>query len=265
MRVCRWMWAFVCAIEAAGCATTAPLSWEEFAARASRDPETGAFVTNGDELAEDEAALRAAYERYIADEAGGDIAQAEQPLVVNRVDGKDDRWPAAQAQSLTYCVSRSSFGPRYRAVVSAVAYAAADWEDAARVRFVHREEVDDACGRSADVVFDVRQVSGRAYLARSFFPSSRANRELLVDIGAFKNIAPWTLTGVLRHELGHILGFRHEHTRPEAAACFEDASWRAITRYDAASVMHYPQCNGTNEGDLVLTPLDKKGAAALYP
>jgi hypothetical protein len=81
----------------------------------------------------------------------------------------------------------------------------------------------------------------------------------------FGNISPWTLTGVLRHELGHTIGFRHEHTRPEAGTCFEDNDWRALTQYDSASVMHYPQCNGTQDGDLVLTSADKSGARALYP
>jgi serralysin len=38
-----------------------------------------------------------------------------------------------------------------------------------------------------------------------------------------------------------------------------------LTTYDSASVMHYPQCNGTQTGDLVLTNLDRSGAAALYP
>ena len=70
---------------------------------------------------------------------------------------------------------------------------------------------------------------------------------------------------MLRHELGHTLGFRHEHTRPEAGTCFEDTSWRALTAYDSASVMHYPQCNGTQKGDLVLTSLDNQGASSLYP
>ena len=82
---------------------------------------------------------------------------------------------------------------------------------------------------------------------------------------SFGNISPWTLTGVLRHELGHTLGFRHEHTRPESGTCFEDNNWRALTAYDSSSVMHYPQCNGTQNGDLVLTNLDKTGAHALYP
>jgi hypothetical protein len=263
----EWMMFLVVGLGA--CATTeGPLSWQEFEAMAWHEPESGVFITNGDELAEDQAALQAAYERYRAELDGNDAAvgRAEEPLVVNRVGGKDDKWPASQARNLTYCVSRTAFGARYNAVVSAVEGAAKAWQEVAGVRYVHRAELDDACGRTADVVFDVRQVSRQSYLARSFFPSSsRSSRELLIDTSAFKNIAPWTLTGILRHELGHTLGFRHEHTRPEAGACFEDNNWRALTRYDSASVMHYPQCNGTDEGDLALTSLDKKGAAALYP
>ena len=76
------------------------------------------------------------------------------------------------------------------------------------------------------------------------------------------NIRPWTL-GLLRHELGHTLGFRHEHTRPEAGTCFEDNNWRALTPYDSASVMHYPQCNGTSS-DLSMTATDRQGAVTLY-
>jgi serralysin len=44
-----------------------------------------------------------------------------------------------------------------------------------------------------------------------------------------------------------------------------NSSWRALTAYDSSSVMHCPQCNGTNSGDLVLTALDRTGAGSLYP
>ena len=79
--------------------------------------------------------------------------------------------------------------------------------------------------------------------------------------------AVFTLTGVLRHELGHILGFRHEHTRDQAQAphCFEDSNFRPATEYDAASVMHYPHCNGEGNWSFELTQLDKRGAAFFYP
>jgi hypothetical protein len=85
---------------------------------------------------------------------------------------------------------------------------------------------------------------------------------VLVDNGAFTSQTP--VEGILRHELGHTLGFRHEHTRPEAGACFEDNKWRALTSYDGYSVMHYPHCNGKGNTSLVLSNKDKEGAALLY-
>jgi hypothetical protein len=67
----------------------------------------------------------------------------------------------------------------------------------------------------------------------------------------------------ITHELGHTLGFRHEHTRPEAGTCFEDNNWRPLTPYDSASIMHYPQCNGTSS-NLSMTASDRQGIVALY-
>jgi hypothetical protein len=87
----------------------------------------------------------------------------------------------------------------------------------------------------------------------------------MISYTALRDIPPFTLSGVLRHELGHVLGFRHEHTRPEAGTCFEDDSWIPLTPYESDSVMHYPQCNGTNFGDLVITAGDAAGARAAYP
>jgi serine protease len=137
----------------------------------------------------------------------------------------------------------------------------------ADVEFVHLAGHDaKGCDvRNASVVFDVRETRSTEYLARAFFPSfPRRDREIRISTTAFGTLGAWTLTGILRHELGHVLGFRHEHTRPEAGTCFEDTSWRALTDYDSASVMHYPQCNGTQAGDLVITERDAAGAAALY-
>lgn len=245
------------------------LSWNEFQGLIYQEPDTGIYIVNGDEIIETEEALKSFYDQVVAsdleDQTG--VGVVDSPLIVNRVGGSDDRWSDAEAQNITYCVSQSSFGSRYNAVVTAMEHAAGAWENAGRVNFVHDASQDGNCARNnKNVVFDVRQVCTGRYLARAFFPSSsRSSREVLIDCTSFGNISPYSLDGVLRHELGHTIGFRHEHTRPESGVCFEDTSWRALTPYDSASVMHYPQCNGTNNGDLTLTSRDRSGAGALYP
>jgi hypothetical protein len=270
----RFSTSFVLALGlCAGCGSDPDvLTYDEFRAQSYQEPDTGVFVLNGDELVDSDEGMRAAYDSYLgsvadaADRAAG-LSTIEQPLIVNRVGGSDDRWPQSTASNLTFCVDQQSFGSRYSAVVSAMDSASGAWEGTANVNFVHVSAQDGNCNsRNKNVVFDVRQVNTSQYLARSFFPSSsRRSREVLISTTSFGNISPWTLTGVLRHELGHTIGFRHEHTRPESGTCFEDNNWRALTAYDSSSVMHYPQCNGTQNGDLVLTNLDKTGAHSLYP
>ncbi len=230
-------------------------TWEQFLASVYRDPE-GVFVVDGDTPIDDVKHLREFYERHVGPSR----------LIVHRVNGADSKWNDTQKLNISYCVS-TTFGTRYQTVVQAMADATGAWEAAANVDFVHVSAQDSSCTASnTNVVFDVRPVNaGGAYLARAFFPhQSRSSRNVLIDGSAFNMSPPGSLTGILRHELGHALGFRHEHTRPEAGSCFEDTSWRALTPYDSASVMHYPQCNGTNTWALELTAMDKQGAAALY-
>ncbi|PTL79832.1 M57 family metalloprotease [Vitiosangium sp. GDMCC 1.1324] len=239
-------------------------TFEEFQAQAIKS-EDNVFVVNGDEAVEGIEGLKAYYDNFVAN---GDVGTTQDGLAVYYIGG-DIKWSATQARNLTYCVSSSSFGSsRYSSVVSAMNSATAAWEATANVNFVHSSTYDSNCTASQSaVLFDVRQTSDTSYLARAFFPnSSRSARNILISTSAFGSISPWTLTGVLRHELGHTLGFRHEHTRSTASGCYEDAQWRALTStYDRSSVMHYPQCNGTQTGDLVLTSLDKSGAKSLYP
>jgi len=243
--------------------TQAPtMSWEEFQANAVQDEE-GKFVIDGDLAFDSREELEAFYKENIASERGS----AEGGLAVYYLNGADVKWSSTQRTNLSYCVSSSSFGSRYSTTVSAMNSATAAWEATAGVNFIHRSTYDSNCTASqTGVLFDVRQTTNTSYLARAFFPnSSRSGRNILISTSAFGNISPWTLTGILRHELGHVLGFRHEHIRSTASGCSEDSNWRALTPYDRSSVMHYPQCNGTQNGDLVLTSYDKSGARALYP
>jgi hypothetical protein len=247
-----------CGPESAPKETEKQLTLEEFKATVVQDPE-GKFIVGGDQafdsMDEVEAFFNSANE-----------GKSEGGLAVYYL-GYDVKYDSTRAVNLTYCVSSASFGSRYSTVVSAMASAAGAWEATAGINFIHSSSYDSNCTASqTGVLFDVRQVTGQSYLARAFFPnSSRSSRNILIDSSAFGSISPWTLTGVLRHELGHVLGFRHEHTRSTASGCYEDANWRALTTYDRYSVMHYPQCNGLQTGDLVLTSYDKSGARALYP
>ncbi|MGE3456334.1 MAG: M57 family metalloprotease, partial [Kofleriaceae bacterium] len=234
--------------------TTGGEAFETFMAQTYREPwEGGHFIVDGDTAIADEKQL---FEFW--------SALQQNTLIVDRVGGDDNKWDDDQKLNLTYCVS-NNFGSRKSAVIAAIEDATTNgWETMANVNFVYVPAQDANCTNSNNnVLFNIRQVSNQPYLARAFFPDgSRASREVLVDSSSFGNVG-WPLSHILGHELGHSLGFRHEHTRPEAGTCFEDNSWRPLTPYDSASIMHYPQCNGSSD-DLDWTTRDAEGAASLY-
>ena len=188
-----------------------------------------------------------------ADQNGG-----SNQLVVNTVGGSDDVWSSSEVGNLTYCVS-DDFGSLKSTVVNAMAGGASLWEgSSSAIDFVYDSSQDANCTTSNDaVLFSVEPIETDEYIARSFFPSSGDfERNILVDDSL--TTSGWAPSNILGHELGHTLGFRHEHTRPEAGTCFEDNNWRPLTPYDSASIMHYPQCNGSSP-DLSFSSLDASG------
>ncbi|MBZ4413494.1 hypothetical protein VZQ01_43375 [Myxococcus faecalis] len=217
---------------------------------AYREPDSEVYVVEGDLAFDGASALRA----YLEPSEGPG-------LVVGCPEGVIVKWTPSEARDLRYCVS-TAFGARHAVVVNALNQAAAAWEAAANVDFIHASSFDGACTASqAGVIFDVRPVNGAAYYARAFFPNAaRSARNVLIDTTAFGSIAPYTLAGLLRHELGHVLGFLHE----PSATCPGQANTCPLTDPDPASVMHYPGC-GRIAGDLVLSRLDAQAAGFLYP
>ena len=234
-------------------------SFSEFQSQTYRDTDMQ-YIVNGDEPVANTGDLKTFYEGLVASSTSG----PENGLVVNTVGGVDDKWSASQALNLTYCVS-TKFAGDYTNVVNAMAAGAGQWEAASsKVNFTHLSANDASCTtRNNAVLFSVEPTKTTSYIARAFFPStSKRSRNVLIDDSIWTS-GSWTPTNILGHELGHTLGFRHEHTRPESGTCFEDNNWRPLTPYDSASIMHYPQCNGSSD-DLSMTATDRQGVAALY-
>lgn len=237
------------------------VSYEEFKAATYQEPDTGLYIVDGDVPIVDEAALRQFYEENVRPGA----------LLILTRSGVDAAWSGTQALNLTYCVSTAAFGSNYDKVVEAMNRAAVAWENVAHVSFIHDSGQDSNCTASNNtVLFDVRLAPTSAtYGARAFFPGdARSSREILIHANSLaSNIPMPSLAGMLTHELGHVLGFRHEHIRVAQTdtRCIESNDWRDLTPYDSGSVMHYNICNGsTNPGAQRITGWDAHGAAAKY-
>jgi hypothetical protein len=198
----------------------------------------------------------------------------------------DNKWPIPAQLSLTYCVS-TGFGARYARMQAEMERATWAWSRAAGVRFTYLSSQDGNCVDSNSAVeIPVKPDSGGG--ACAFFPlqdgeppCTSHGRALIIDVA---DIDSWpsipingdfypnvTTEGTLRHELGHVLGLRHEHLRqPDNdvySVCGEASLpgfYRALTDYDVNSAMHYPWCDGVIESDQSVTILDGQGASRLY-
>lgn len=200
-------------------------------------------------------------------------SQSEKPvdssaeLIVNVHEGQRDYYANLAQRTLSYSVDRQSFPSeaQYSLTVDNMRLATSDWEVVCpdcKVKFVYQKASDlNPSTEKVNFVVRFRDVGG-AYIAASFFPhDGPARRYLNIDPSYFQT--SFNKTGVLRHELGHILGYRHEHTRGVVGCFFEDNNWQPLTEYDPKSVMHY-FCGGGGNLNLDLTDVDKNGHRRLY-
>ena len=273
----RWWWTglLVCATCFAGCSLEAEdrgetadvPTWESYLAASTREFEGETiYVVEGD-IAVTLDELRDSYDRLVEQLTAGDdgIGSSAHESTVNRVNGADDLWQPAAARDLTFCIS-NAFGTRKARTVDEMTEATRDWERIGNFKFRYVPAEDGACTNSNPrVTFSVRPWTSSG--ACAFFPSGGGcvARTLVMNYSSFASGAVTSL-GVFRHELGHILGLRHEHIRFPGTTCTESGSSREVTPYDSNSVMHYPWCPGaTNTGDLFITPDDALGIRSLYP
>lgn len=282
-------------------------SFEEFMKGLPRT-EDGVYLVEQDVPIRDEAALRKYHEGSYYDDVtllgtstsshtGRFTAQGE-PRFTSRRDGLAyrSRWPEQVQHSIGYCINpiptdcngADKATPAYIEVKDALAKAAREWERWANVRFVHLEEKDVSCGVDTQgVEFDVQVFcSYETVSAVSFHPGApRAERVLRVNWREKgRSLTAPSLNHLMLHELGHALGFVHEHERgiqgyaPWFEECVRspksgfDVPVTDLTGYDAYSVMHYrdlknQQCPNAREEfrEYRLSRLDQEGARSLYP
>jgi len=163
-----------------------------------------------------------------------------------------ERWSPEIAKNLAYFVDEQSF--QSSSVVASdirnyLQNAARDWSAVCGVWF---SEVK----RQRDALFVVRynSTSKPGLMATSFFPHSPIPERILFIYADFYRMG-FTPTGILCHELGHILGFQHEDIR------FSALNDPYITQYDSLSVMLSAPF-GTKERKI--SNLDADGAAWYY-
>lgn len=212
-------------------------------------------------------------------------------LVSETEGGKIVRWKPGS--ELTYCVMKHSFGgdpvgiQRYQAVVRELRNATSAWSSIANTsvpKFVHKSELDSSSPLQAPpgVTFAVWSIDlPGEIIASAFFPNApQSDWNILIDPEAyFGEGLQFDRVGVLRHELGHVLGFRHEHPRSEAPLVCQtievfDKQVIPLGEYDPVSIMHY-FCRGFNNPDqetlniqrrkLNITALDIQGTRLVYP
>ena len=206
---------------------------------------------------------------------------AGEPLVAAAIDGRKIRWEVPT--HLTWAMDETSFNGEPEALTAAIKLceaATADWNAAFEQEKIHDLISFSPADEGTEPVFRFvfKEFFGRPdHLALAFFPNDPASsrvvyltpRALLEDTGYDK-------IGIIRHELGHVLGCRHEQIRSEAQQGVSDLdktrleqwvtgdiSAEELTKYDRQSCMHYPMLGGGTH-DFQISELDRKGIAQLY-
>jgi serralysin len=219
----------------------------------------------------DESDLEGWYDRHV-------VASGALSVYPNGVDLR--QWNSTEKLDLTWCVS-NDFDTDKDSIRQAMFQATADWERVADVQFRYLPSEDARCRTGSNLSGMIRinvQPDSTGSLGPKALAAANPRRGITVNMGnfkAFKNktpVPPLSMTGLLRHELGHSLGFGHEHSNnpAESSVCRGSGPAPLNTALDTFSVMYYPQyvheeCTGrTARTDEFISMRDAEGAMRVY-
>jgi len=123
-------------------------------------------------------------------------------------------------------------------------------------------------------IIERSQTNYKGFFASAFYPfSHRQNRRIILYPKFFEFSCKRRL-GILRHEIGHILGFAHEQKR-SYKDCEQDGSsaedndlmatdYIAFGPYDSLSIMHY-NCDGEGPDNNEFSAQDSISALMFFP
>lgn len=197
----------------------------------------------------------------------GDDAMSRAKLQVDvDVDARTNLWPWG-SRSFRYAIDVKSFNGREytTSVLKPLKDAASSWQDVCPECKIRYEYVD-ATGSpvpSDEITFVVRfDPTATGYFASAFFPNAPTAKRYLTISPLWYGMK-YASEGVLRHELGHTLGYRHEYVGHVNACVVEAGRARRLTEYDAKSVMQF-FCGGPGTPGMNLTDRDAAGHKLLY-
>jgi hypothetical protein len=214
-----------------------------------------------------------------------------------------ERWGEPRKLELSYCITGlygddAELEAGHHMLTRALADVTAEWERATGANFVHVAS-DDAPAQpaiavnepSGAIVLQASCASASPYIGVLTYPfgaiqaitnptpqtwddprlepqSGHLSRTIVLNTGLLSGASDSFLRAVLRHELGHVMGFLHEEVNapdPDQDGCPFDLDPRPLTPIDPESVMTTPGCSGVLSDDAeVLTHYDRLSGFYLH-
>lgn len=176
-------------------------------------------------------------------------------------------------RNIVFGIVEKSFTPNeYIEVRDSFLSAVKDWENTCNVKFNYKRERDNSLKKFStpeDFNFIIQKDNSIDGYAKAPFPDEIIENQQLLITDEYFTQNEYSHVGIMRHEIGHILGFLHEHIRREASSRCPKSDFKVgltLSEYDKYSVMHY-LCDMGEGGErtLKITKQDSISSNCIYP